>query len=76
MGRGRDCLAVAAAIGFVALGDMPPEQAAIIQAFAAGAILAVLADSLMPEAFRDGGIGVGLATVFGFSIAFFLSNAS
>ena len=55
---------------------MPPEQAAIIQAFAAGAILAVLADSLMPEAFRDGGIGVGLATVFGFSIAFFLSNAS
>jgi zinc transporter, ZIP family len=68
--------AVAAAIGFVALGDMPPEPAALIKAFAAGAILAVLADSLMPEAFRDGGIGVGLATVFGFSIAFFLSSAS
>jgi hypothetical protein len=31
---------------------------------------------MFPEAFRDGGIGVGLATVFGFSIAFFLSSAS
>ena len=67
---------VAAAIGFVALGELPPEPAAIIQAFAAGAILAMLADTLFPEAFRDGGIGVGLATVFGFSIAFFLSSTS
>ena len=66
---------VAAAIGFAALGGMPPEPAAFIQAFAAGAILAMLADTLFPEAFRDGGIGVGLATVFGFSIAFFLSVA-
>jgi hypothetical protein len=28
----------------------------------------------MPEAFEHGGIGVGLATVFGFSFAFFLST--
>jgi ZIP family zinc transporter len=67
---------VAAAIGFVALGDMAAGPAAIIQAFAAGAILAMLADTMFPEAFREGGIGVGLATVFGFSIAFFLSSAS
>ena len=67
--------AVAAAIGYMTLANMPPEAAAIIQAFAAGAILVLLADSLFPEAFRDGGIGVGLATVFGFSIAFFLSVA-
>lgn len=66
---------LAAAVGFVVLGEMPPEPAAFIQAFAAGAILAMLADTLFPEAFRDGGIGVGLATVFGFSIAFFLSVA-
>ena len=55
---------------------MAAGPAAIIQAFAAGAILAMLADTMFPEAFRDGGIGVGLATVFGFSIAFFLSSAS
>ena len=68
--------AIAAAIGYTALGELPPEPAAFIQAFAAGAILVLLADNLFPEAFRDGGIGVGLATVFGFSIAFFLSSAS
>ena len=39
----------------------------------AGAILAMLADSMFPEAFEYGGIGVGLATVIGFSFAFFLS---
>jgi zinc transporter, ZIP family len=68
--------AVAAAIGYAALDTMTPELSAVIQAFAAGAILCMLADSMFPEAFREGGIGVGLATVFGFSIAFFLSSAS
>lgn len=67
--------AVAAAIGFAILGDMAPAQAAVIQAFAAGAILAMLADSMFPEAFEYGGIGVGLATVFGFALAAFLSAA-
>jgi len=66
---------LAAGLGFGLLGDMAPEPAALIQAFAAGAILAMLADSLMPEAFEFGGIGVGLATVFGFAFAFFLSAA-
>jgi ZIP family zinc transporter len=68
--------ALAAALGYAALGTMAPEIAAVIQAFAAGAILAMLADTMFPEAFREGGIGVGLATVFGFSIAFFLSSAN
>jgi ZIP family zinc transporter len=67
--------AVAAGLGFSLLGDMAPGPAAIVQAFAAGAIIAMLADSLVPEAFEYGGIGVGLATVFGFSFAFFLSAA-
>ena len=65
---------VAAGLGFSLLGDMPAGPAAIVQAFAAGAILAMLADSMFPEAFEYGGIGVGLATVFGFSFAFFLST--
>lgn len=65
--------AVAAGLGFGILGDMAPGPAAVVQAFAAGAILAMLADSMFPEAFEYGGIGVGLATVIGFSFAFFLS---
>jgi len=46
----------------------------IIEAFAAGAILAMLADSLMPEAFEDGGFSIGIVTVLGFLTAFIISK--
>ncbi len=45
-----------------------------VPAFAAGAILTMLADTMMPEAFEFGGPAVGLATVSGFVLAFFLST--
>lgn len=45
---------------------------AVIQAFAGGATIAVLADSLMPEAYREGGWWVGLSTALGFLVAFAL----
>ena len=64
---------VAAAIGFALLGSMPREPLGIAKAFAAGAILTMLADTMFPEAYEDGGNGVGLATVLGFALAFFLS---
>lgn len=47
---------------------------AIVQAFAGGAILTMLADTMMPEAFESGGDAVGLATVLGFAVAFLLSR--
>jgi len=42
------------------------------QAFAGGATIAVLADTLMPEAYEDGGWWVGLATALGFFTAYLL----
>lgn len=44
----------------------------IIEAFASGAILAMLADSMMPEAYEDGGYLIGILTVLGFLTAFIL----
>jgi ZIP family zinc transporter len=41
---------------------------------AAGAILAMLAESMMPEAFEQGGSKIGLATVVGFATAFTLGT--
>lgn len=38
---------------------------AIVQGFAAGAILMMLTDTMMPEAFRHGGAVAGLATTVG-----------
>jgi len=44
----------------------------IIESFASGAILAMLADSMMPEAYEDGGYLIGILTVLGFLTAFIL----
>ncbi len=67
--------AVAAALGFALLGDASPTVIATIQAFAAGAILTMLADTMMPEAVHHGGSAAGLVTVLGFTLAFLLSRA-
>ena len=46
----------------------------MVQAFAAGGILTMLADTMMPEAFDEGGHRpwVGLVTVLGFAGAWWL----
>jgi ZIP family zinc transporter len=44
-----------------------------VLAFAGGAILTMLADTMMPEAFEHGGKLVGLVTTLGFGLAFALS---
>ena len=46
------------------------------QAFAAGAMLTMLADAMMPEAFEHGGKLVGLFTVLGFLASAILSILS
>jgi ZIP family zinc transporter len=66
--------AVAALVGYALLGDASENLIAGIQAFAAGAILTMLADTMMPEAFDHGGSVVGLLTVVGFASAFLLST--
>jgi ZIP family zinc transporter len=43
---------------------------AFVLAFAAGAILTMLADTMMPEAYERGGRLVGVATTLGFAVAF------
>ncbi len=65
---------VSSVVGFALLGDVSPNVVAAIQAFAAGAILTMLADTMMPEAFEHGGSAVGLVTVLGFALAFALST--
>ncbi|MBY6678374.1 ZIP family metal transporter [Rhodococcus sp. BP-332] len=57
------------------LSDAVPEVGiSTVQAFAGGATLAVLADSLMPEAYKDGGWWVGMSTALGFLVAFALGG--
>lgn len=56
--------------GNVAGEHLSPTYISTAQAFAGGATIAVLADSLMPEAYREGGWWVGIATAAGFLLAF------
>jgi ZIP family zinc transporter len=65
--------AVAAGAGFGLLAGAPAEIAATIQAFSAGAVLTMLADTMMPEAFDEAGAAVGLATVLGYAIGALLT---
>ena len=46
---------------------------AFVLAFAGGAILTMLADTMMPEAFEHGGRLVGVLTTIGFALAFAIS---
>lgn len=64
---------VAAALGWWALDVMPQAEGAFALAFAAGALLVMLADTLMPEAFELGGREAGLVTALGFGLGFGLS---
>ncbi|MEW2146608.1 ZIP family zinc transporter [Micromonospora vinacea] len=66
---------VAALVGNTLLGGAPPEVLAAITALAAGAILAMITDTMVPEAFENAHLLVGLITVAGFLIAFALSHA-
>jgi ZIP family zinc transporter len=67
---------VAAAVGYVALDGASDNIIAGIQAFAGGAILTMLADTMMPEAASEPGNGpfLGVVTVLGFASAFLLSK--
>jgi len=65
--------AASAALGYVLAHWLPGADGRYAQAFAAGAMLTMLADAMMPEAFEHGGKTVGLFTVLGFAMAAVLS---
>jgi zinc transporter, ZIP family len=64
---------LAAGAGYVLLQDASPAVVAVIQTFAAGAIITMLADTMIPEATEHAGRLVGLVTMIGFALAFLLS---
>jgi zinc transporter, ZIP family len=65
---------LAALLGYVFLEDASSGAVGFVNAFAAGAILTMLADTMMPEAYARGGKTVGLVTTLGFGLAFAIST--
>jgi ZIP family zinc transporter len=65
---------VAALVGYAVFSHFSDEVIAATTAVAAGAILAMLADTMMPEAFEEAHDLAGLITVAGFLAAFILTK--
>jgi ZIP family zinc transporter len=67
--------ALAALVGYATLGSAAPELIAIITAVAAGAILTMIADTMIPEAFEKTRTWTGVIATVGFLVAFAIDRA-
>lgn len=66
--------ALASLVGYLVADAVSGEGKAAIDGFAAGALLVMLIDSMIPDARSDAGRGAGLVTVLGFALAAGLSS--
>ncbi len=65
---------LASLVGYALVDVTSNELNAAINGFAAGALLVLLIDSMIPEAYRTGGRVAGLIATLGFAVAAGLSN--
>jgi zinc transporter, ZIP family len=65
--------ALSAALGYVVLDPAGETSGALVQAFAAGALLAMLATTMLPEAYEREGLLTGPLVVAGFAVSIALS---
>jgi ZIP family zinc transporter len=66
--------ALSAMAGAALFAGAPGEAKAFILSFAGGAILTMLADTMIPEAYRESGDATGLIVVLGFCLAFAITT--
>jgi zinc transporter, ZIP family len=66
------CVAVTV-LGAILIQYTPGAEGTYVKAFAAGGVLAMLTDSMIPEGFEEGGRLTGLMTVIGFAFASILA---
>jgi zinc transporter ZupT len=66
--------AIGAALGHLFIADAPLHLRALLEGMAAGAMLAMIAQTMLPEAFEHGGWLTGLMTVVGFLAAIWMGT--
>ena len=65
--------AVSAALGYALLDPASGRTGAVAQGFAAGALLAMVADTMLPEAYEVEGVATGGLVAIGFAVSIMLS---
>ena len=66
--------ALSAGIGYIIVNNVSALSGVLVESFAAGALLTMIADEMAPEAFDRSAIYAGLATVAGFALAAWLTS--
>ncbi len=69
-------VALSALGGYLLLDGASPTTLALVNAVAAGAILAMISDTMIPEAFQEDSLYAGLLTTLGFLAALSLHHSS
>jgi zinc transporter ZupT len=57
---------ILSAVGSVVFADVPESVISLLESMAAGAMLTVIAETMVPEAYGKGGSIVGLSNLLGF----------
>ena len=65
---------IGAWIGAVFFVGAPPVMFSVIEGIAAGAMLTMIAETMLPEAYHRGGNITGFATLLGFLAAIYFST--
>jgi zinc transporter ZupT len=61
-------------LGNLLFAEAPPYLFALIEGVAAGAMLTMVAETMLPEAYHKGGAVTGLSTLVGFLLAIFFKT--
>jgi zinc transporter ZupT len=65
---------IGAALGNLFFVGVPPSSVTLVQGIAAGAMLTMIAETMLPEAYIKGGSIIGLSTLAGFLAAIFFKT--
>jgi ZIP family zinc transporter len=65
---------LSAGLGYIIVSNSPVKTGASVQAFAAGALLTMIADEMAPEAYSRAAIATGISTTLGFVLSAFLTS--
>ncbi len=65
---------VLASLGTILFADAPESLVSFLQSMAAGAMLTVISETMLPEAYAIGGSVVGMSTLLGFLVIIVINN--
>ncbi|MDJ0573600.1 MAG: cyclic nucleotide-binding domain-containing protein [Xenococcaceae cyanobacterium MO_234.B1] len=65
---------ILAAVGSVAFAEVPESIVSLLESIAAGAMLTVISETMLPEAYAKGGSIVGISTLLGFLVIILIKS--